>query len=47
MTRVEGDRVLVGDRFSVDSQFNKYSPRDPGEHLDGIWQYLYPPRPTV
>ena len=47
VTRVEGDRVMVGDRFSVDSEFNKYSPRDPGEHLDGLWQYLYPPRPTV
>jgi Rieske Fe-S protein len=47
VTRVEGDRVLVGDRFSVDSHFNKFSVHDPGEHLDGIWQYLYPPRPTV
>jgi hypothetical protein len=24
-----------------------YSPRDPSNHLDGLWQYLYPPRPTT
>lgn len=46
-TEVEGDRVLVGDRFSLNSQFQEFSPRDPGEPLDGLWQYLYPPRPTV
>ena len=25
----------------------RFSPRDPGEPLDGIGQYLYPSRPTV
>ena len=22
-------------------------PRDPSNHLDGLWQYLYPSRPTT
>jgi Rieske Fe-S protein len=46
-TRVTGDRVLVGPRFSVNSSFERYPPRDPSNHLDGLWKYLYPPRPTV
>jgi menaquinol-cytochrome c reductase iron-sulfur subunit len=46
-TKVEGGRVLVGPRFSVNSSFEKYPPRDPSNHLDGVWKYLYPPRPTV
>ena len=25
----------------------RFSPRDPGEHLDGLWKYLYPKRFTV
>jgi Rieske Fe-S protein len=46
-TKVENGRVLVGDRFSVDSNLRKFSPRDPSNHLDGLWQYLYPSRPTT
>ena len=46
-TKVENGRVLVGDRFSVDSQLRKFSPRDPSNHLDGLWQYLYPGRPST
>jgi Rieske Fe-S protein len=46
-TKVEQGRVLVGDRFSVDSELRKFSPRDPSNHLDGLWQYLYPSRPTT
>jgi menaquinol-cytochrome c reductase iron-sulfur subunit len=46
-TRVENGRVLVGPRFSVNSHFEKFSPRDPSNHLDGLWQYLYPARPTT
>lgn len=46
-TRVEGGRVLVGPRFSLNSSFERYPPRDPSNHLDGVWKYLYPPRPTV
>jgi menaquinol-cytochrome c reductase iron-sulfur subunit len=46
-TKVENGRVLVGDRFSVNSKLQKFSPRDPSNHLDGLWQYLYPSRPTT
>ena len=46
-TKVENGRVLVGDRFSLDSNLRKFSPRDPSNHLDGLWQYLYPSRPTT
>jgi menaquinol-cytochrome c reductase iron-sulfur subunit len=46
-TKVEGDRLLVGPRYSVNSEFHRFSPRDPGEPLDGIGQYLYPSRPTI
>ncbi len=44
-TRVNGEDVEVGPRFSVNSQLRRFSPRDPGEPLDGIGQYLYPSRP--
>jgi hypothetical protein len=44
VTRVRGGRVQVGPRFSVNSQLKRFSPRDPGEHLDGLWKYLYPKR---
>ncbi|HEV2074700.1 MAG TPA: Rieske 2Fe-2S domain-containing protein [Thermoleophilaceae bacterium] len=46
-TRVADGRVLVGERFSVNSSFERFAPRDPSNHLDGIWKYLYPPRPTT
>lgn len=46
-TRVEGDSVQLGPRFSVNSELKRFSPRDPGEPLDGIGQYLYPSRPTA
>jgi menaquinol-cytochrome c reductase iron-sulfur subunit len=46
-TRVEKGQVQVGPRFSVNSQLKRFSPRDPGEPLDGLWQYLYPKRPTT
>ncbi len=46
-TRVEGGRVQVGDRFSLNSDLERFSPRDPSNHLDGLWQYLYPSRPTT
>lgn len=46
-TAVEEDRVLVGPRFSVNSSLERLSPRDPSNHLDGLWEYLYPPRPTT
>ena len=46
-TRVAAGRVEVGDRFSLDSELKRFSPRDPGNHLDGLWQYIYPSRPTT
>ncbi len=46
-TRAENGRVLVGQRFSLNSKLDRHAPRDPSNHLDGLWQYLYPPRPTT
>ena len=47
-TRVEKGRVEVGKRFSLNSQLERFPhPRDPSNHLDGLWQYLYPGRPTT
>jgi Rieske Fe-S protein len=45
-TRLQGEYVQVGPRFSVNSELKRFSPRDPGEPLDGIGQYLYPSRPS-
>ena len=42
-----GDQVQVGPRFSVTSQLEPVRARDPGEFTGGIWEYLYPPRPSV
>ena len=41
------DQVQVGPRFSVTSQLEPVRARDPGEFTGGIWEYLYPPRPSV
>jgi len=46
-TRVRDGRVEVGERFSVNSELRRFSPRDPSNHLDGPWQYLYPSRPST
>jgi Rieske Fe-S protein len=47
-TRVLNGRVEVGARYSLDSHFRRFPhPRDPSNHLDGLWQYLYPSRPTT
>jgi menaquinol-cytochrome c reductase iron-sulfur subunit len=46
-TRIRNGQVQIGRRYSVNSQLKRYSPRDPGEPLDGLWQYLYPKRFTV
>jgi menaquinol-cytochrome c reductase iron-sulfur subunit len=47
-TKVENSRVLVGKRFSLNSDLKRFPhPRDPSNHLDGLWQYLYPGRPTT
>jgi quinol---cytochrome c reductase iron-sulfur subunit, bacillus type len=46
-TRVADGSVYIGPRFSVNSELERFSPRDPGEPLDGVGQYLYPSRPTM
>ncbi len=47
-TRVVGGMVqLYTARFSVNSELRRFSPRDPGEPLDGLGQYLYPSRPSA
>jgi menaquinol-cytochrome c reductase iron-sulfur subunit len=46
-TRVNKEGIVeVGPRFSVNSELRRFSPRDPGEAIDGIGQYLYPSRPS-
>ena len=47
-TKVERGRVLVGARFSLNSKLERFPhPRDPSNHLDGLWEYLYPARPST
>jgi Rieske Fe-S protein len=36
--------VEIGPRYSVNSELERFAPRDPGEPLDGIGQFLYPAR---
>jgi menaquinol-cytochrome c reductase iron-sulfur subunit len=46
-TRVRGNLVqMFTGRFSLNSRLRRFSPRDPGEPLDGVGQYLYPSRPS-
>jgi quinol---cytochrome c reductase iron-sulfur subunit, bacillus type len=46
-TRVQNGQVQIGPRYSVNSDLERFSARDPGEQLDGLWKYLYPKRFTV
>jgi Rieske Fe-S protein len=46
-TRVVGETVEVGPRYSVTNSLEPVRARDPGEFTGGIWEYLYPPRPTT
>lgn len=46
-TRVRNGFVELGPRYSVTNQLQPVKPRDPGAFTGGIWEYLYPPRPTV
>jgi menaquinol-cytochrome c reductase iron-sulfur subunit len=46
-TRVVREDVQLGPRFSVNSELRRFSPRDPGEPIDGVGQYLYPSRPSA
>jgi Rieske Fe-S protein len=46
-TLIRNNQVLVGPRYSVNNELRRFSPRAPGEPLDGIGQFLYPARPTT
>lgn len=46
-TRVREGRVEIGPRYSVTSQLEPVRARDPGQFTGGIWEYLYPPRPST
>ena len=36
--------VYLGPRYSVNSELQRFSPRDPAQPLDGLGQYFYPSR---
>jgi Rieske Fe-S protein len=46
-TRVQAGQVQLGPRYSVTSQLDPVRARDPGEFTGGIWNILYPPRPST
>ena len=46
-TRVSNGQLEVGPRYSVTSSLEPVRARDPGEFTGGIWNLLYPPRPTT
>ncbi len=46
-TRLADGKVEVGPRYSVTSSLEPVRARDPGEFTGGIWEYLYPPRPST
>jgi len=46
-TRILDGQVEIGPRYSVTGQLDPVRYRDPGEFTGGIWEYLYPPRPSV
>jgi nitrite reductase/ring-hydroxylating ferredoxin subunit len=46
-TFVRDGIVLIGPRYSVNNELRRFAPRDPGEPLDGIGQFLYPARFTT
>jgi Rieske Fe-S protein len=46
-TRVTNGQVELGPRFSVTNSLDPVRARDPGQFTGGVWEYLYPPRPSV
>jgi menaquinol-cytochrome c reductase iron-sulfur subunit len=46
-TRVRAGQLELGPRYSVTSQLEPVRARDPGEFTGGIWEYIYPPRPST
>ncbi len=43
-TLIQNDRMLIGPRYSLNNELRRFAPRDPGEPLDRIGQFLYPAR---
>jgi Rieske Fe-S protein len=43
-TVISDGNVLIGPRYSLNDELRRFAPRDPGEPLDGIGQFLYPAR---
>ena len=41
-TRLYNGQVQIGPRYSVNNELQRFSPRFPGEPIDGIGQFLYP-----
>jgi hypothetical protein len=41
-TRLNNGLVEIGPRYSVNDELQRFSPRFPGEPIDGIGQFLYP-----
>jgi menaquinol-cytochrome c reductase iron-sulfur subunit len=46
-TRIRGGQLELGPRYSVTNQLDPVRARDPGEFTGGVWEYLYPPRPST
>ena len=46
-TRTRAGQVEIGPRYSVTSRLQAVRARDPGEFVGGVWNVLYPPRPSV
>lgn len=46
-TLIRDNTVWIGPRFSLNNELRRFSPRDPGQPLDGIGQFLYPARPST
>jgi len=47
IAHINNGEVEVGPRYSVTSQLKPVRARDPGEFTGGVWEYLYPPRPST
>jgi menaquinol-cytochrome c reductase iron-sulfur subunit len=46
-TRVRRNQVEIGPRYSLTNDLEPVRARDPGEFTGGVWEYLYPPRPST
>lgn len=46
-TRLRNGQLEIGPRYSVTSQLKAVRTRDPGQFTGGIWNVIYPPRPSV